>query len=173
MSASALGVPKKHLRGRRLTEAHRKAISEACRGKVFSEERKRNISWALKGLPHPPRSESTKSKIRETMKSSLVGHSNLCKARRESQGGIHGLFRSILEPLGYFSEFMIGPYAFDFADPVSRFVIEVDGPEHRQPLQIKRDAERDAYAVSGGWRVIRVRDWFAKKSPKLVEKGIL
>jgi very-short-patch-repair endonuclease len=49
----------------------------------------------------------------------------------------------------------IGPYVADFAHLASRLVIEVDGYHHELPERQWRDAKRDAWLKTEGFRVIR------------------
>ena len=50
----------------------------------------------------------------------------------------------------------IGPYIGDFACPMARLVIEVDGGTHSTPSEVAYDRSRDAYLRRLGWRVLRV-----------------
>jgi very-short-patch-repair endonuclease len=50
----------------------------------------------------------------------------------------------------------IGPFIADFACPLSRVVIEVDGATHGTDSERAYDARRDAYMRARGWHVIRV-----------------
>ncbi|MFI4933768.1 MAG: endonuclease domain-containing protein, partial [Caulobacterales bacterium] len=52
----------------------------------------------------------------------------------------------------------LGRYVADFAHHGARLVIEVDSPWHDDEAAQLRDAERDQWLVSQGYRVIRVRD---------------
>ena len=45
----------------------------------------------------------------------------------------------------------------DFAWPDQRVVLEVDGPHHRRPVFVRKDAERDRALTALGWRVVRLR----------------
>ena len=97
-------------------------------------------------------------------------HSNIQPKVRERAGRIrkdraHGekpmqeYLRS-LRPYGarFRRETPIGPYIVDFAWLTARIVIEVDGASHDLPGRAERDAERDLFLRSQGFRVIRVRD---------------
>ena len=50
----------------------------------------------------------------------------------------------------------IGPYIADFACPLSRVVVEVDGATHGSDIERAYDRRRDAYMRARGWQVIRV-----------------
>jgi very-short-patch-repair endonuclease len=49
----------------------------------------------------------------------------------------------------------IGPYFADFACHTTKVVIEIDGGQHGEAAQIKRDLKRDAYLRRNGYRVLR------------------
>jgi very-short-patch-repair endonuclease len=51
----------------------------------------------------------------------------------------------------------IGRFIADFAHHSSRLVVEVDSPWHDDEISQLRDAERDAWLRSQGYRVLRVR----------------
>lgn len=54
-------------------------------------------------------------------------------------------------------QWKVGPYRLDFAWPLIKLALEVDGPRHLyEPQSARRDAERDAYLRSQGWLVLRV-----------------
>ena len=49
----------------------------------------------------------------------------------------------------------IGDYIVDFYAPRARLVVEVDGSQHLTPNHAQRDAQRDAYLMGLGLRVLR------------------
>jgi len=49
----------------------------------------------------------------------------------------------------------IGPYFADFACHARRLAIELDGGQHGEELHVVRDARRDAYMQSHGYRILR------------------
>jgi very-short-patch-repair endonuclease len=49
----------------------------------------------------------------------------------------------------------IGPYVVDFVCHTARLIIEVDGGQHFESVNIARDAKRDAYLKAQGYRVLR------------------
>ncbi len=49
----------------------------------------------------------------------------------------------------------IGPYTVDFCCIARHLVIEVDGSQHGEPEQERKDALRTAYLMGRGYRVIR------------------
>jgi very-short-patch-repair endonuclease len=50
----------------------------------------------------------------------------------------------------------IGPYIADFACPMARLIVEVDGGTHSTAAELAYDQRRDAYLRRRGWRVLRV-----------------
>ncbi|MBS0275259.1 MAG: endonuclease domain-containing protein [Proteobacteria bacterium] len=50
----------------------------------------------------------------------------------------------------------IGPYIADFACPLSRLVVEVDGATHGSDVERAYDRKRDGYMRLHGWQVVRV-----------------
>jgi len=49
----------------------------------------------------------------------------------------------------------IGPYVADFVCHAAKLVIELDGGQHFEQEHIKRDARRDEFLASKGYRVLR------------------
>jgi very-short-patch-repair endonuclease len=49
----------------------------------------------------------------------------------------------------------IGPYVVDFLCHNARLVVELDGGQHFEPQQQRRDARRDAFLTNKGYRVLR------------------
>jgi very-short-patch-repair endonuclease len=49
----------------------------------------------------------------------------------------------------------IGPYIVDFVSHTAKLVIEIDGGQHFEDRHEARDARRDAYLTSKGYRVLR------------------
>ncbi|EAU43173.1 hypothetical protein FP2506_10026 [Fulvimarina pelagi HTCC2506] len=49
----------------------------------------------------------------------------------------------------------IGKYIVDFACHTLKLVIEIDGAQHNQDANLQRDAERDRWLSSQGYRVVR------------------
>jgi very-short-patch-repair endonuclease len=50
----------------------------------------------------------------------------------------------------------IGPYITDFACPLSRVIVEVDGATHSSDAERAYDRRREMFMRACGWRVIRV-----------------
>jgi very-short-patch-repair endonuclease len=52
----------------------------------------------------------------------------------------------------------IGNYIADFYAPAARLVVEIDGSQHFEPLQVEFDRRRTAYLTQLGLRVLRYTD---------------
>jgi very-short-patch-repair endonuclease len=50
----------------------------------------------------------------------------------------------------------LGPHVFDFAELGEKLLIEIDGGVHDLPEVAERDAAKEAWAVSQGYRVLRI-----------------
>lgn len=59
--------------------------------------------------------------------------------------------------LPFYPQFPVDKYFIDFADPVLKIGIEVDGKHHLD--QIEKDKERQDVLESLGWRIIRIQGW--------------
>ena len=53
----------------------------------------------------------------------------------------------------------IGPYIVDFVCHAAKLVIEVDGGQHFYPECAKREARREAYLKSKGFRILRFNNY--------------
>jgi very-short-patch-repair endonuclease len=53
----------------------------------------------------------------------------------------------------------IGPYIVDFVCHAANLIIEIDGGQHFEPEQMQRDARRDAFLASKGYRVLRFNNY--------------
>jgi very-short-patch-repair endonuclease len=69
-----------------------------------------------------------------------------------SPGGFYHNLR--LSPMGAIGDRVY--YLLDFADPVRKLNIEVDGPEHQQEKSLEADKVRDEWLTSQGWTILRV-----------------
>lgn len=73
------------------------------------------------------------------------------------------LLADSLIPIGFVQEHIVaiphyrGRYALDFALVEGKIDIEVDGPSRRPVKKQERDAVRDKFLKSLGWKVIRVK----------------
>lgn len=57
--------------------------------------------------------------------------------------------------LPFYPQFPVGRYFIDFADPVNKIGIEVDGREWHQ--DIEKDLKRQKEIESMGWKIIRIQ----------------
>jgi very-short-patch-repair endonuclease len=52
----------------------------------------------------------------------------------------------------------IGPYIVDFACPMRRLIVELYGATHSTDEETSRDAAREAFLRSRGWRILRFQN---------------
>ena len=52
-------------------------------------------------------------------------------------------------------QFPIGEYIVDFVCEEKKLVIELDGGQHNEPNNIKKDSERSSFIETQGYKVIR------------------
>jgi very-short-patch-repair endonuclease len=77
-------------------------------------------------------------------------------------------------PPGHFRrQAPIGRYIADFVHYGSRLVVELDGDQHGQPAELQRDAERDEYLTSIGFRVLRFWNYEVSRNCRGVVETIL
>jgi len=53
----------------------------------------------------------------------------------------------------------IGPYIADFVCQATKLIIEIDGGQHFESEQQRRDARREAFLASKGYRVLRFNNY--------------
>jgi very-short-patch-repair endonuclease len=70
---------------------------------------------------------------------------------------------------GFRRQTPIGPYIVDFVSHTKRLVIEIDGGQHFEAVHEARDARRDAFLTSQGFRVLR----FSNHDVKTNRRGAL
>jgi very-short-patch-repair endonuclease len=66
----------------------------------------------------------------------------------------------------------IGPYVADFACPMHRFVVEVDGDTHSTEAEQVHDGHRTKYMSALGWHIFRVTNEDVYKRLDSVLEGI-
>jgi very-short-patch-repair endonuclease len=49
----------------------------------------------------------------------------------------------------------VGPYVVDFMCHAAKLIVELDGGQHFEDVNIGRDSRRDAYLAAQGYRVLR------------------
>lgn len=50
----------------------------------------------------------------------------------------------------------VEPYVLDFYCPEARLAVEVDGSQHNEDDQVRRDVRRDAFLAAQGIRTLRI-----------------
>lgn len=54
-------------------------------------------------------------------------------------------------------EYPFGRYSLDFAWPHLKCCIEIDGEQHLQEDQARRDKKKDAALLEAGWKILRIK----------------
>ena len=72
----------------------------------------------------------------------------------------------LLRKIGFKSQVPVGRYIADFASPCRKVIVEIDGQYHRDPAAAARDAKRDAWLKSQGWKVMRFGNATVGTDPK-------
>jgi len=67
----------------------------------------------------------------------------------------YGLRAHRLKGVSFRRQTPIGPYIVDFVSHSAKIVIEIDGGQHFEAAHEKRDARRDRFLASKGYRVLR------------------
>ena len=67
----------------------------------------------------------------------------------------------------------VGPYVVDFAHFGSRLIVEIDGYHHTLPERQARDAQRDAWFRTAGFRVLRIDETALKRDLMAVVEQIV
>jgi very-short-patch-repair endonuclease len=80
------------------------------------------------------------------------------------------LLRLSRRDLRFRKQHAIGPFVADFYCPAAKLVIEIDGAIHNQRQDA--DENRDAYMMSLGLRVIRIRAGDVLADPQAIADGI-
>jgi BirA family biotin operon repressor/biotin-[acetyl-CoA-carboxylase] ligase len=91
--------------------------------------------------------------------------------RRERTRSEEMLWRALragrLDGFKFKREVPIGPYVVDFSCTAARLVVEIDGRTHDDPDRSRRDAERDVWFESRGFRVLRLSDDLVLAAPEI------
>jgi very-short-patch-repair endonuclease len=77
---------------------------------------------------------------------------NMTRAERIIWQGLRG---HRLNGMGFRRQTPIGPFIVDFVSHAAKLIIELDGGRHFEDAHEARDAARDAYLRSKGYRVLR------------------
>ena len=96
-------------------------------------------------LPHQ---RDLKEKARHLRKTMTDAEQVLWRSLRANQ----------LYGIPFYRQKPIGAYIVDFYAPAARLVIEVDGSQHRGPMNRAQDIRRDAYLNLQGLKVLRIDD---------------
>lgn len=67
-------------------------------------------------------------------------------------------------PVHVKQQYNTGRFRLDFAWPLIKVALEVDGWHHRSPEGSAHDAERDSWLRSEGWIVFRIDDRFGDEA---------
>jgi very-short-patch-repair endonuclease len=70
-----------------------------------------------------------------------------------------GLRAHRLNGMGFRRQTPIGPYIVDFVSHVAKVIVELDGGQHFEDAHEARDATRDAYLRSKGFKVLRFNNY--------------
>ncbi len=80
----------------------------------------------------------------------------LRREQTEAERAIWNLLRAHrLNGAGFRRQTPIGPYVADFMCRHAHLIVEIDGGQHFETGQAKRDARRDAFLAAKGFRVLR------------------
>jgi very-short-patch-repair endonuclease len=102
----------------------------------------------MSDAPHPPRwklTEKTRTRARELRR-------NLTDAERIIWYGVKA---HRLDGVGFRRQAPIGPYFVDFVSHAAKLIVEIDGGQHFENEQEKRDARRTRFLEGKGYRVLR------------------
>ncbi len=64
-----------------------------------------------------------------------------------------------LNGVGFRRQTPIGPYIVDFVSHSAKLVVELDGGQHYESVHEARDARRDSFLRSKGFRVLRFSNY--------------
>ncbi len=66
----------------------------------------------------------------------------------------------------------IGRYIADFFCPAAKLIVELDGGQHAEEINMRRDEERARWLEARGYRVLRIWNLDLKRSPNDVYEAI-
>src|SRR5690242_15841472 len=102
----------------------------------------------MSDAPHPPRwtlTDKTRTRARELRR-------NLTDAERIIWYGVRA---HRLNGVGFRRQAPIGPYFVDFVSHAAKLIVEIDGGQHFENEQEKRDGRRTRFLEGKGYRVLR------------------
>src|SRR5262245_7510594 len=76
----------------------------------------------------------------------------------EAEKGLWQFLRKETLGVKFRRQAAIGPYIVDFVCFSKRLIVELDGPQHLEPLALEHDKRRTTWLASRGFRVIRFRN---------------
>jgi len=83
--------------------------------------------------------------------------------RKDSTNAEQKLWRAVrahrLNGVGFRRQSPIGPYIGDFVSHATKVIIELDGGQHYNSAHEARDARRDSFLRSKGFRVLRFSNY--------------
>ena len=166
-------------KGKKLSRSHRKAISEAGKGRIQSKECRKKIGLSNAIVHSRPETIERKSiSITKALRRPEIRKKHLKAIEERNKRYPHKFsggngqppipyivqIAKILEPAGFVREYRIsrqskkgGCYTLDFAHVEGKIDIECDGRSHGKIGQRKKDQERDKFLKNLGWKVIRVK----------------
>ena len=102
----------------------------------------------MSDAPNPPRwtlTDKSRVRARELQR-------NLTDAERIIWYGVRA---HRLNGVGFRRQAPIGPYVVDFVSHAAKLIVEIDGGQHFENEQEKRDARRTRFLEAKGYRVLR------------------
>lgn len=96
-------------------------------------------------MPHtplPPKNRQRAKAMRRVLTDAELKFWNEVRAHR-------------LAGLSFRRQFPVGPYIVDFACPMHRLIVEIDGSQHGEEEAASRDAVRTDFLVANGWTILR------------------
>jgi len=102
----------------------------------------------MSDAPNPPRwtlTDKSRVRARELQR-------NLTDAERIIWYGVRA---HRLNGVGFRRQAPIGPYIVDFVSHAAKLIVEIDGGQHFENEQEKRDARRTRFLEAKGYRVLR------------------
>jgi very-short-patch-repair endonuclease len=134
------------------------------RGELKTMSKSEAQSLARKTHPESfVRSEKTREKISKSMKKFMIENPDMVPYKRnhKSKGPSYPerYFSELFEKEGLKLEryYRFFTYELDFADPVLKIDIEIDGDQHKLDKRIvKHDEKRNKFLKDRGWKVFRI-----------------
>jgi very-short-patch-repair endonuclease len=130
-------------------EKKRENIAKSCIGKHLSESHKKNISIArIRFLKANP--DKVPYKINHN------SHGSFWEEIFENALKLHNV-------KGWIKKYTKGIYEYDFAFPLQKLDVEIDGYTHELEKVIKIDERRDKWTKEQGWEILRFKASYVKR----------